>query len=140
MTYASSLDLVGEIEVGGCFVVGGPMSSAANFEPTFDQPSDFDSDLENTTNAAADAVALFAVPAADIGEGSVPVDAVIYGEANENGLIDETGAAGEVDVPPAESQGEGYARVDEARDPGSPIEDWTWIVTDSPSPGVCPNP
>jgi len=134
-TYGQSLDLVGEIGVGECFVVGGPMTTATNFDPTFDQSIDFATDLENTTNGAADGIALFLGPAADIDKGSVPVDALIYGDENVSGLVDETGAVGEVDVP-AGGQGEGYARVDPAVSPGTVM----WTITAAPSPGVCPNP
>lgn len=134
-SYGQSLDLVGEIGTGECFVVGGTMTSATNFDPVFDQAIDFASDLENTTNGAADGIALFVGPAADIGKGSVPVDALIYGDENASGLIDETGAVGDVDVP-AGDQGEGYARVDPAVSPKQVM----WTISVAPSPGVCPNP
>lgn len=132
MTYASTLDLEGPIAAGGCFVVGGPMSNATNASPAFDQTAPLD--LENNTNAAADAVALFDVPAATVEKaGAIPIDALIYGEMNENGLIDETGAVGDVDVPPADP-GQAFARVDPAVDPDA------WEITSVPSPGQCPNP
>lgn len=48
----------------------------------------FSPDLQNT-GSAGDGVALFDVPAASITGSTVPVDAVIYGPNNNNGLIDE---------------------------------------------------
>lgn len=134
--YADTLELDGEIAASGCFVVGGPMSTSANFSPAFDQAIDFDTDLENTTNGAADGIALFAVPAAEIGVDTVPVDALIYGDANVNGLLDETGEPGVPDVAPG-TQGDAYARVDPAIAGKAAM--WT-VTADSASPGMCPNP
>lgn len=94
------LQLVGTLEAGQCAVVGGPTSSAVNFSPTFFQAVDFDPDLQNSGSGAtekADAVALFAVPSAQIAAATVPLDAVLYGSVNGNNLQDETGAVGTVD-------------------------------------------
>lgn len=91
------LQLAGTLEAGQCAVVGGPTSSAANASPTFFQAIDFDPDLQNSGDKA-DGVALFAVPAAQIADATVPIDAVIYGGSNANGLLDETGSAGAVDL------------------------------------------
>ena len=93
----SVYQLSGSIPAGGCRVVGGPMSSAANGSPIFGQPLDFFPDLQNS-GSPGDGVALFAVPATSITASSVPIDAVIYGPDNLNGLLDETGAVGAVDV------------------------------------------
>ena len=133
-TYADSLDLVGSIAPGGCFVVGGPTSDVINGSPSFDQPIDFDADLQNTTSDAADGIALFDVPAAQIAM-AVPLDALIYGVENVNELIDETGGPGLVDVATGMA-GEVYARVDPAVAPGGE----QWVVAAVPTPGVCPNP
>ncbi len=133
--YADALDLVGTVGAGECFVVGGPMSSAINADPMFDQSIDFAPDLQNTTNGAADAVALFDVPAAAIDADTLPIDAVIYGDRNVAELPDETGIPGVLDVP-AGSAGQSYARIDPAVAPGGDA----WGVTATPSPGTCPNP
>src|SRR5690606_23941933 len=74
-----------------------PVSSAANGSPVFGQALDFFPDIQNS-GSPGDGVALFAIPAASITPSSVPIDAVIYGPDNFNGLLDETGAAGAVDV------------------------------------------
>lgn len=134
-TYADALDLVGTVGAGQCFVVGGPMSSASNADPVFDQAIDFTPDLQNTTNGAADAVALFDVPAAEIDLDTLPIDAVIYGDRNVAELPDETGIPGVLDVP-AGSAGQSYVRIDPAVAPGGDA----WDVTSTPSPGTCPNP
>ncbi|MBL8942626.1 MAG: lamin tail domain-containing protein [Myxococcales bacterium] len=134
-TYADALDLVGTISAGGCFVVGGPMSSALNADPVYDQAMDFSPDLQNTTNGAADAVALFDVPAAEIDVDTLPIDAVIYGDRNVAELPDETGTPGVLDVP-AGGAGQSYVRIDPAVAPGGDA----WDVTATPSPGTCPNP
>jgi len=95
----SVMQLAGEIPAGGCWVVGGPTSAAANFEPVFapELGLDFDPDLQNG-GRAADAVGLFAVPADRIAPGMLPIDAVIYNGPNSNGLPDERGAPGAVDL------------------------------------------
>jgi hypothetical protein len=96
-TYSTN-QLSGTIPPGSCFVIGGPTSSADNFNPTFDLELNFDPDLQNSGfDKAADGIALFDVTADQITAETVPIDAVIYGLANDNGLIDETGAVGEVD-------------------------------------------
>ncbi len=133
-TYADALDLVGSIAPGGCFVVGGPTTDVINGSPSFDQPIDFDADLQNTTSDAADGIALFDVPAAEIAM-AVPLDALIYGVENVNELIDESGEPGVVDVATGMA-GEVYARVDPAVAPGGE----QWVVAPVPTPGVCPNP
>jgi cytosine/adenosine deaminase-related metal-dependent hydrolase len=95
------LQLVGTLEAGQCAVIGGPTSSAVNFSPTFFQAVDFDPDLQNSGGGAtekADAVALFAVPSAQITAATLPIDAVLYGAVNGNNLADETGAVGTVDA------------------------------------------
>ncbi len=84
--------LSGTLEVGGCFVIGGPQGTAS-----YDQSMDFDPDIQNS-GSTADAVALFNVTADQITNGTVPIDAVIYGGSNSNNLLDESGSAGNVDV------------------------------------------
>ncbi|MCZ7682678.1 MAG: lamin tail domain-containing protein [Sandaracinaceae bacterium] len=93
----SVYQLSGSIPPGGCRVVGGPVSGAANGAPLFGQAADFAPDVQNS-GTVADGVALFAVPASSITPASVPIDAVIYGVENGTGLLDETGLPGAVDV------------------------------------------
>ena len=124
-TYGT-LQLAGTIPAGAVFVVGGPVSSSDNGSPVFNQAIDFTPDLQNS-GGPADGLALFNVPASLITAATVPVDAVIYGppDTNSNGLLDETGGAGEVDVADT-AQGESIERIDEAG---------TWQVSSTPSPG-----
>lgn len=79
---------------------------------------DFTPDIQNS-GSTADAVALFA-PGANVLT-DTPIDAVIYGGANTNGLIDETGLPGAVDVADAPA-GYSIARTSLAGD---------WVVTDN---------
>lgn len=95
-TYAT-LQLSGSLAAGECFVVGGPETSSANHDPQYDQAVDFDPDVQNSGDTA-DAIALFNTPAAQISDGAVPIDALIYGGANSSDLKDETGSKGDVDV------------------------------------------
>jgi hypothetical protein len=93
-----TLDLVGIIPAGGYFVVGGPLSESSNGFPVYDQKIGFNPILQNS-GGVADGIALFVASAAAITSTSVPVDAVIYGTSNDNGLIDETGSPGMVNAP-----------------------------------------
>jgi cytosine/adenosine deaminase-related metal-dependent hydrolase len=120
----STVQLAGMIPPGGCFVVGGPTSEAAIGSPTYDQVFDFSPDFQNS-GADADGVALFAVPAAQVQAGTVPLDAVIYGGANTSGLLDETGAAGMPDVGDAGS-GNSIERTGAG-----------WRVQEGPTPNNC---
>jgi hypothetical protein len=123
--YASSkVQLSGTIPPGGCFVVGGPTSSAANFNPVFGQAIDFNPDFQNS-GSTADGVALFKVPAAQISPTTVPVDSVVYGGTNSNNLMDSTGLPSAVDVGDAGS-GKSIARAPAG-----------WAITATPTPGDC---
>ncbi len=121
------IDLVGMINNGECFVVGGPSGNVDNgfpAGPMYGQSENLTPDMQNS-GATADAVALFDVPFAMVG-GATPLDAVIYGDANTNGLIDETGMAGVVDVGDAMS--------------GSSVRllgDGTWAINPAPAPLEC---
>lgn len=86
----STFELSGTIPVGGCWVIGGPSSSVDNGSPVYDLVADFSPDLQNS-GSTADAYALFNLPEADIDATQVPVDAVIVGVTNSNGLLDELG-------------------------------------------------
>jgi len=120
-----TLNLAGVVAPGDCFVVGGPMSTGANGNPSLDMAVDLDPDLQNS-GATADGVALFDVVAMDIG-GAIPIDAVIYGDANNSGLIDSTGLAPLPHVGDAPS-GSALYRTALAS---------TWAI-DLPDPGTCP--
>lgn len=90
-TYGT-LDLVGSLDAGACTVVGGPTANADNGNPVYGQAVNLEPDPQNS-GGTADGVALFVGAAADITMITVPVDAVIYGGANNSGLLDATGAA-----------------------------------------------
>ena len=89
--------LSGTVAAGACFVVGGPTSSAANFSPVFDQAGDLDPDIQNG-GTDADGLALFDVVATAITSGTVPIDAVVYGEpaTNNNDLLGTDGTSSPV--------------------------------------------
>lgn len=97
----------------GTFVVGGPESVAGNAFPVFDKVVNFDGDLQNG-GVVADGVALFA-PGADILV-DTPLDAVLYGDTNPNGLLDETGVAGNPDVATVSDYGQSIMRTSVAGD------------------------
>lgn len=118
--------LSGTLPPGAVFVIGGPESSADNGSPVFDLELDFEPDLQNS-GSTADGVALFNIPAEIISATAVPIDAVVYGGANSNGLLDETGAVSPPEVGDAPS-GASISRTDLA---GS----WTISVT---TPGTLP--
>lgn len=105
-TYGT-LDLAGVVPDGSCFVVGGPMGDAVNGFPDgamYDLVADFNPDMQNSNGAGvADGVALFNLEAGSIVGGSIPVDSVLWGVDNSNGLLDESGAAADVDVADAPS-------------------------------------
>lgn len=113
-----TLQLSGTLAAGACVVVGAQPDGAAGLA------ADFAPDLQNS-GPTADGVALFAGDAAAIDATTVPIDVVLYGESNDSGLLDESGAPGEVDVadaPPGSSlrrQGDG------------------WVVG-APQPAACP--
>ena len=121
---ASKVQLAGTLAPGACFVVGGPQSTADNGLPQFDQSYNIEPDLQNS-GPKADGVALFDMPADDVSSVSLPIDVVIYGSANENGLIDTNGDVAEVDVNDA-SSGHSIERL-----PGG------WQVQPEPTPNDC---
>lgn len=125
-SYLSTVvQLSGTIQAQSTFVVGGPTSSANNGSPLFDQVKDWSPDLQNS-GATADGVALFNVRAAQVTALTVPIDAVVYGGTNLNGLIDETGVANAPDVGDA-SSGESIERVDTAG---------AWQIQPTPTPNA----
>jgi len=127
--YTSSLiSLSGTVAPGETYVVGGPTSSADNASPTFDQVVDFYPDLQNS-GSTADGLALFNAHCAQVTSSTVPIDAVVYGGSNSNGLLDETGSASAPDVGDA-PEGASIERVD--------IEG-TWQVQYAPTPSSFTN-
>lgn len=122
--------LTGMLLSGACLVMGGPGASNTNYNPVFDQVADFMPDLQNADDADADAVAIFTGAAEDITAESVPVDAVIYGTANVNDLIDETGLVGAIDV----GMGTDLETIARLPDAGG------WVVNATPSPNDCGAP
>lgn len=118
----STVQLSGTIPSGATFVVGGLTSNGTNGNPTFDLVANFSPDFQNS-GATADGVALFDVPASQISS-SVPIDAVIYGGSNINGLIDETGVANPPEVGDA-TVGSSLERIDLAG---------TWQIQGIPNP------
>jgi hypothetical protein len=122
-TYGTlDLDAYTSIAPGQVIVIGGPSDGTGY---------DFTPELANGFLAAA-GVAIFDVDSSLIA-GATPVDAIIYGTVfvfgNINGLIDETGAAGTVDVVTANST------QNAVRDAGG-----AWVTTTTPTPGFTPVP
>jgi|GEM_PF-5856687 len=118
--------LAGTIPGRGCWVVGGPTSNATNYNPTYNQSSDFNPDIQNG-GTASDAVALFDVLASSITPSTVPIDAVIYDSPNTNSLMDETGNPGTPDVGDAPNG----SSVERTNNAGS------WQIQSSPNPNSC---
>ncbi len=125
--YTSSMvSLSGTVAPGATFVVGGPTSDGNNGNPTFDLAVDFSPDFQNSDSTTADGVALFNRRCSQVTGSTQPIDAVVYGPANPNNLIDETGVANAPDVGDA-SSGQSIERVDIA---GS------WQIQPLPNPNV----
>ena len=122
--YGAGWGLEGILLPGQCAVIGGPLSDETNGSPVYAVEVDFEPDLQNS-GPAADAVALFAVPGGQVTDTTVPVDAVLYGTANDNGLWDESGGPGDVDVGDA-SSGSSISRFADG-----------WQVTPVPTPNDC---
>jgi beta-lactamase superfamily II metal-dependent hydrolase len=124
--YTNSLaQLEGTIQPQSTFVVGGPTSAAENANPVYDQVYDFSPDLQNA-GTDADGVALFNVRAAVVTPTTVPIDAVVYGPANTNGLIDETGTANPPEVGDAPA-GSSIERID---------LEGAWQIQGAPTPNT----
>lgn len=121
------MQLSGTIQPGATFVVGGPTSDATNGNPVFDLVVNFSPDFQNS-GTVGDGVALFDVPASQITSTTVPIDAVIYGPNNNNGLIDENGQASPPEVGDAPA-GSTIERVDLAG---------AWQIQGTPSPNATP--
>ena len=113
------------IGAGQTFVVGGPESSGDNGNPTYDLVFEFSPGFQNS-GSAADGVALFNSECSQVSPTTVPIDAVIYGPVNSNGLIDETGVANPPDVGDAPS-GQSIERLDLGG---------LWEIQPTPTPNV----
>ena len=120
--------LSGVVAPGDVFVVGGPLSDASNANPVFDLAVDLAADLQNG-GATADGVALFDVPVEELLAETIPLDAVLYGETNDSGLLGPLGVPAAVSV--ADAPG------------GGSVErgaDGIWRVQEFPTPGARPVP
>ena len=107
--YSFNITLL-DFEIPGCStaIIGGPISVPGNGDPVFSQAVVLN--LQNS-GSMSDGVALFA-PGSDVAI-DCPLDAVIYGGANTNNLLDETCVAGAVDAPDV-SAGSSIERVADA--------------------------
>ena len=123
--YAGAVDLVGTVAAGTCFVVGGPDSSGGNFDPPLDQVVNFEPNLSRNPGA----IGLFALAPGDVDVGDVPVDVVIYGDANTGGFVDPTGAT-PGPVLPSNPDLESMRRTSLAA---------TWEFANPPTPSACPS-
>jgi hypothetical protein len=118
---AAGTDLSGVFPAGACIVVGGPLSSDANFSPVYQYETNFTPDIQNTNKA----IGLFDSNMASVGAATVPLDAVVYGN-NGNGYMDDDGfvpTTGEVDNP---NSGDSLERSATG-----------WSIQSAPTPGVC---
>lgn len=122
-----TFQLSGSIPAGATFVVGGPASDASNGSPIYDLSLDFSPDLQNS-GTIGDGVALFDVLASEITGATVPIDAVVYGPNNDNGLLDESGVVNPPEVDDAPS-GSSIERLDAAG---------AWQVQGTPTPNATP--
>lgn len=119
------IQLVGSVDAGETFTIGGPNSTSANGSPSYDQVLQFS--LQNS-GADADGVALFNLRAGAVTATTAPIDSVIYGTTNTNGLLDESGSAGTPDVADAPS-GASIERTSVAGD---------WVMQGLPSANASP--
>ncbi len=123
----SKVQLAGLVGPGETFVVGGPTRGSANGLPVFDQAVNFEPDFQNSGDHG-DGVALFDKPTFQVSASTVPIDAVVYGPDNANGLIDETGAANPPEVGDAPA-GSSIVRM---------TLSGTWAVRVNPDPNAAP--
>lgn len=102
------------IPVGGCVVIGGPVSDEGNGSPVYDYEVDLggSSNLGNATGNAEGAVALF-------DDSGLIVHAVIYGGDGDTSIQDETGSS-EVDISSIEPGQAVYLKQNGAWEAGEP--------------------
>lgn len=122
----TTVQLTGTLAPGECAVIGGATSSMANGLPTFKQALDLDPDLPQG-GADGAGVALFFAEAMALTAATTPIDSVVYGAANNNGLLDEAGAV-DAEVSPEAPEGSSLERVGDSD---------VFRVQAEPSPGNC---
>jgi len=120
--------LEGTVPPGGCAVIGGPLSTAANGMPLLTQSYNFNPDLPNGGGGNAAGIALFDARATDVDAATLPIDAVIYGAANTGGLRRPDGSVGSPDSPGAPA-GSSLRRSGPS----------SWAVQSPLRPNQCPN-
>jgi|GEM_PF-2045833 len=121
------MSAIDALEAKSCMIIGAPTSDDGNGNPSVDVETEFSPGLQNGGDDA-DAVALFASAASDIGSSSIPLDAVIYGGAdNGNGLVDQNGDARMPHNTTRARSGDSYR-----------LDNGVWTHGD-PTPGECPN-
>jgi hypothetical protein len=111
------------IPAGGCILVGGPDCGG----PACTDTINFNPDLHNVTAGAAAGVALMYGLTSSITDATVPVDAVIYGDANTGHLLDATGTAPSGTMVPTVTAGHSISRTATGG----------WADTTPPTPGTC---
>jgi hypothetical protein len=116
--------LTGSIAPGGCFVVGGPTSNLYNGAPVYSEVLHFLPNLPMGGSSGA-GLALFSVPASNIAAATVPVDALVYGDANAAGLLGPLGTAA---APATEDAIAGTSLL---------LQNGVWTDNLAPSPGAC---
>jgi len=128
--YTYSLaQLAGTIPAHGCFIIGGPTSSAANGAPVFGQTFNFEPDLPNGSgsNGQASAYGLFDAVITQMTPASVPIDAVLCGQNNLAGLVGVDGLPATPNCPDIAQPGHSQARTDAT----------TWVDQATPTPNNC---
>jgi len=124
-SYTSAMvSLSGIIGAGEYVVVGGPRSDESNASPNYHLAIDFSPDLQNA-GYVADGIALFDGQPSQIGVGSVPIDAVIYGGVNLNRLINADGQV----LPPMVGDVPSGSSIERYSSKG-------WSIARQPNPGV----
>ena len=97
-----TVQLAGSLDAGGCYLVGGPTADGSNGVSI---ASDYNIPVQITIpngGPNADAVALFNEVNTAVDSTTVPIDVVIFAESggnNDDGIMDETGAAGAIEAP-----------------------------------------
>jgi hypothetical protein len=127
--YQTSLtQLAGTVPAGSCFIVGGPTSSALNYNPTYGQVFNFSPDLTigSGTNGQATGFALFDATITQVTPTTIPIDTALCGMNNLAGLIDATGSAATPNCPDV-ATGHSVSRTDAT----------TWVDQATPAPNNC---
>lgn len=124
-SYAGSVGLQGAIPPGGCLTVGGPTSNGGNFNPSIHQPVNFEPNLSRNPGA----IGLFALAPEDVSMDDVPLDAVVYGDSNQEGFLDSTGA---VALPVLRGNTDLVSMRRTSLGP-------TWEFANPPTPQACPS-